>query len=121
MTDQELMTYAAQAIGCVYSEEFGILFEEEYGNAVETEWNPLEDRNDAFNLMIDLALRFEYFAIDPFTESGKSVCVITWAPGGANNRILETLTETGNDFGKVLRRAIVKAAAKIGQNQLHVS
>lgn len=90
MTDQELMIYAARAIGCVYSEEFGILFEEEYGNAVETEWNPLNDDGDAFRLAAKLGID------------------VIWnkAP---NSSYAEYLA--------IARRAIVKAAAKIGQNQ----
>ena len=64
--------------------------------------------------MLNLGLRFEYFAADPFEVSGKPVCVITWAPGGKSHRLCTTLTETGDEASAVVRRAIVMAAAKIG-------
>ena len=38
---------------------------------------------------------------------------ITWASGGERNRLCQTLTETGDEAHAVVRRAIVRAAAKI--------
>lgn len=117
MTDRELLENAARSIDLKYEWKHDAYFGGEVGVVPEGYlrcWNPLENHTDAFDLMIELALRFEYFAIDPFTVSSKPVCVISWAPGGEKNRVLETLMETGDDASKVLRRAIVCAAAKIG-------
>lgn len=115
MTDIELLEQAARAIGGVYHWEVGSFYGEQDFNPIEIPaWNPLENSDDAFDLMIKLGLRFEYFAVDPFEVSGKPVCVITWAPGGAGRQVV-TLTETGDEAHAVVRRAIVKAAAKIGR------
>lgn len=115
MPDRELLEQAARAIGGVYHWEVGTFFCEQDGNPVEIDgWNPLEDDSDAFRLMLALGLRFEYFLLDPFELSGQPVCVITLAPGGERNRLLRTLTETGDEAHAVVRRAIVMAAAKIG-------
>ena len=115
MSDIELLEQAARAIGGVYHWEVGSFYGEQDFNPIEIPaWNPLENPDDAFDLMIKLGLRFEYFAVDPFEVSGKPVCVITWAPGGERNRLCRTLTETGDEAHAVVRRAIVRAAAKIG-------
>ena len=115
MSDIELLEQAARAIGGVYHWEVGAFFGEQDGKPIEREaWSPLEDSGDAFRLMLDLGLRYEYFSLDPFEVSGKPVCVITWAPGGERNRLCRTLTETGDEAHAVVRRAIVRAAAKIG-------
>lgn len=115
MTDIELLEQAARAIGGVYHWEVGSFYGEQDFNPIEIPaWNPLENSDDAFDLMIKLGLRFEYFAVDPFEVSGKPVCVITWAPGGVHNRELETLTGIGNDVSAVVRTLIVRAASKIG-------
>lgn len=115
MSDIELLEQAAKAINGVYHWEVGTFFCEQDGNPVEIDgWNPLEDDSDAFRLMIALGLRLEYFSLDPFEVSGQPVCVITLAPGGERNRLCQTLTETGDEAHAVVRRAIVRAAAKIG-------
>ena len=118
MTDIELLEQAAKAIGGVYHWEVGSFYGEQDFNPIEIPaWNPLENSDDAFDLMIKLGLRFEYFAVDPFEESGKPVCVISWAPGGERNRVIESLTETGDEASAVVRRVIVRAAAKIGSKK----
>ena len=115
MSDIELLEQAAKAINGVYHWEVGTFFCEQDGNPVEIDgWNPLEDDSDAFRLMLDLGLRYEYFSLDPFELSGQPVCVIAWAPGGERNRLIRTLTETGDEAHAVARRAIVMAAARIG-------
>ena len=117
MTDKELLELAAKAAGIDRGADrldFGILVTEKTGRRSLPKWNPLEDDGDAFRLMLNLGLRFEYFAVDPFEISGKPVCVITWAPGGVHNRELETLTGIGNDVSAVVRTLIVRAASKIG-------
>ena len=112
MTDRELLESTAKAAGlkAKWIGPFMQLDDGEY-------WYPLEDNGDAFDLMIKLGLRFEYFAVDPFEESGKPVCVISWAPGGERNRVIKSLTETGDEASAVVRRAIVMAAAKIGSKK----
>ena len=98
MTDIELLEQAAKAIGGVYHWEVGSFYGEQDFNPIEIPaWNPLENSDDAFDLMIKLGLRFEYFAV-----------------GGERNRLSRTLTETGDDAHAVARRAIVMAAARIG-------
>ena len=118
MTDRKLLELAAKAAGIDRGAdrlEYGILVTEKTGRRSLPKWNPLENPDDAFDLMIKLGLRFEYFAVDPFEVSGKPVCVITWAPGGERNRLCRTLTETGDEAHAVVRRAIVRAAAEIGR------
>lgn len=111
MTDRELLEMAAKA-----ADEWPLSWRDSpgYMDGILRRWNPLEDDGDAFRLMLNLSLRFEYFAVDPFEISGKPVCVITWAPGGVHNRELETLTGIGNDVSAVVRTLIVRAASKIG-------
>jgi hypothetical protein len=116
LSDIDLLEQAAKAINGVYHWEVGTFFCEQDGNPVEIDgWNPLEDDSDAFRLMLALGLRFEYFSLDPFEVSGQPVCVITRVPGGERNRLCQTLTETGDEAHAVVRRAIVRAAAKIGR------
>ena len=116
MTDQELLELAAKAAGLDYIKDCVWIENGFYSPLNRHEriaWNPLKDDGDAFRLMLDLGLRFEYFSLDPFEVSGQPVCVITWATGGERNRLCQTLTETGDEAHAVVRRAIVKAAAKI--------
>lgn len=105
MTDQELMIYAARAMGCVYSEEFGILFEEEYGNAVETDWNPLEDNLHAFRLALDLQINIQFLGLA--VRCSKSGDNYFFVDEGVNN----------NDVGAATRRAILRVAARIGESK----
>ena len=61
MTDQELLEQAARAIGGVYHWEVGAFYGEQDFNPIEIPaWNPLENSDDAFDLMIKLGLRYEY-------------------------------------------------------------
>lgn len=115
LSDQELLLLAAQAAGLNYIKECVWIkdgFYSPFNPHERIHWNPLKNADDVFDLMLKLSLRFEYFSVDPFELSGKPVCVVTWAPGGEHRRII-TITETGNTAGEVLRRTIVKAAAKI--------
>ena len=125
MTDQELIELAAKAVGIKgewvrdtafiqarYS--FNVPYDN-HGMMTSIEWNPLREDSDAFRLMLALGLRYEYFSLDPFELSGQPVCVIAWAPGGERNRLIRTLTETGDEAHAVARRAIVRAAAEIGR------
>lgn len=117
MSDGELLQLAAKAEGrsyiknCVWIENG---FYSPLNRHERIAWNPLQNDGDAFCLMLALGLRLEYFSLDPFEVSGQPVCVITWAPGGERNRLCQTLTETGDEAHAVVRRAIVRAAAKIG-------
>ena len=111
MTDRELLILAARA---AYNEPMSWCDAEYFTEGLLSGWNPLENNGDAFCLMLALGLRLEYFSLDPFEVSGQPVCVITWAPGGERNRLCQTLTETGDEAHAVVRRAIVRAAAKIG-------
>lgn len=66
-------------------------------------------KNRLSDLVDHLFSQFDHFEV-----SGQPVCVITQVPVGERNRLCQTLTETGDEAHAVVRRAIVRAAAKIG-------
>ena len=100
MTDQELIEFAAKAVGIkgTWQRDTNFIqeryqFEIPYSNQnmmTGVVWNPLNDDGDAFRLAAKLGID------------------VIWnkAPNSSYNEYLT-----------IARRAIVKAAAKIGQNQ----
>jgi hypothetical protein len=107
MTDQELLEYAAKAVGFEYASGYWLSiindrFPNEKGSLYVrkahdeyVEWNPLLSDADAFGLMVDLNLTEKHSFLDKLHEENT-----TWAP----------------DYRKAHRRAIVRAAAEIGRN-----
>ena len=101
MNDRELLELAAKAAG--------ILTPSWYGNASYIEgmlsrWNPLEDDGDALRLAVTLNMGVSI----PVWKDNR-IDVITFRDSGVN------VIEKGNDAMAATRRAIVRAAAKIGE------
>jgi hypothetical protein len=103
MSDTELLELAAKAAGYKHHwHSDGLLIDEQCGP-----WNPLTDDGDALRLAVKLNLSMRFDSV----PDGVGVFVYgEWdgAPGGAN--------ETYEDDGlAAVRRAIVQAAAEIGE------
>jgi hypothetical protein len=98
MTDQELLEYAAKAVGL---EDATFVEESSWGWGITHKydeydlWNPLAKNRHAFGLMVDLNLTEKHSFLDKLHEENA-----TWAP----------------DYRKAHRRAIVRAAAEIGRD-----
>jgi hypothetical protein len=93
MTDRELLELAAKAYG----------IDHWYGKEGTIDWNPLEDDGDALRLAVKLGLEFQYYC-----RWGDDVEVVDCSGE------LEAL---GSDPYRATRRAIVRAAAKLGERQ----
>jgi hypothetical protein len=105
-TDKELLELAAKAAGydetrtCI-DDWFWVL-----NNTNDwTPWNPLTDDGDAFRLMVNLEI-----AINPY--AGK---VVTWVE--ANRMATHKTWDKDEDATKIVRLAIVIAAAEIGKEK----
>ena len=111
MTDKELLTLAAKAAG--YE---GIDFENNvdgwypnfYGDTGEVVayWNPLTDDGDALRLAVKLNIDMRF---DAFSDGAVVLTECVWKPAGMEFEYLN------NDPFAATRRAIVRAAAKIGR------
>ena len=95
MTDKELLELAAKAAGIEYNENYGKGFwiGEFYSGR---EWNPLTDDGDALRLEVALNLTTKHRFLD-FLAEENTLC--------------------GGDYCKARRRAIVRAAAAIGEEK----
>lgn len=112
-TDKELLQLAAKAVG-IKCDEVGPFvmrkeWEQFFGCAgefreVKHEWNPLDDDGQALRLAVDLGLcvdisnGFDCTTIDYFANNDASLC-----------------EQHGSDKHAATRRAIVRAAAAIGE------
>ena len=101
MDDIELLGLAAKAAGYNYDATNGIVFaEDDCGNSTEDEWNPLRDDGDALRLAVDVGM------------------ILSLNTGFISAQYAEDrrVREVGfNDASAATRRAIVRAAAKIGK------
>jgi hypothetical protein len=100
--DKELLELAAKAAGYEW-DWFGPNFHIAIDERRFTAWNPLTDDGDAFRLMVNLEI-----AINPY--AGK---VVTWVE--ANRMATHKTWDNNEDATKVVRLAIVIAAAEIGK------
>lgn len=88
MNDRELLEMAARAIGREFDPGF-----------TETFWNPLKCDKDAFRLAVKLEINIQHHAVD------------IWA-----STLRDTAIESrGKDDCAATRRAIVRAAASMGE------
>lgn len=106
MTDRELLELAAKAavINGEYSEEYQAFNVSTATLRTFLLWNPLENDGDALRLAVKLKLKVTQFpvAVDVYGH---------WSYGAT------TICErTGNDPYAATRRAITRAAAKIGRS-----
>ena len=106
MTDKELLELAAKA-ACVRLidetfdyDEFGRMMVD-FGRGT-TEWNPLADDGDALRLAVKLK-------ISPIQIIDEPICAAYWTDVMCCNQ------SHGDDPYAATRRAIVRAAAKIGE------
>ena len=104
MTDRELLELAAKAAGIEYNDRYGkgLWLGEFYSGK---EWNPLTDDGDALRLAVNLGLVIEigyaargFLVVRTNTDNWK-----------------EFREAWGNDPYEATRRAIVRAAAAIGE------
>ena len=121
MIDRELLEYAAKSIDLEYEWKHDAYFGGEVGvipTGYARCWNPLKRDDDAFRLMALLGLKIDYLSVyvDEINPD-KKVCMISWAPGGEQNRVTENLVEVGIDSCETTRQGIVKAAAEIGKRK----
>lgn len=99
MTDQELLTYTAKAVGIKFDED-----SRTFEGDCRFDWNPLTRDADAFRLMVKLSIR-----VRPYCGDGDDYTTVTIDNHG---RITE---EHNGDALAATRRAIVRAAAEIGK------
>ena len=115
MNDQELLTYAAKAMG--YEFKTTDLPEAHHGlwlvgKRFHTNWNPLVSGDDAFELMVKLQLTVmnEHISSNTVTVENErlniSVC---------EESVYENGDEITSEDYAATRRAIVRAAAEIGK------
>ena len=97
MTDRELLELAAKAIGTVYVD--GASWDEGAG------WNPLADDGDALRLAVKLMIPLQF---PDWADAAR-----TWGPKDAEEPCDE---QFDGDPYAATRRAIVRAAAHIGEN-----
>jgi len=119
MTDKELLELAAKAANYQWREDIAQHRNERgliglWIRDVSTNWNPLEDDGAALRLAVKLNLHIGIEA-----ESSGAI-TITWgfdAGGEPSGHIEITAPADGDDYAAT-RRAIVRAAAEIGKDQL---
>ena len=103
MTDRELLELAAKAAGLEPFKAWGMTFVMGDGSPAKREWNPLTDDGDALRLAVNLGIRLEPMAGYCVAYTG-SVCATQFS------EIVD------DDPYAAARRAIVRAAAGIGQS-----
>lgn len=110
MTDRELLECAARAAGLL---ERAIIYEEEDGTGFYAKigkreyWRPLQDDADAFRLAVKLNLQI-------IIEDERCGCVTaSWGEDYQNHAVEHS--ETPETAAAATRRAIVRAAAAIGE------
>lgn len=105
MTDKELLEYAAKAADIEYGWQH--IFDDYDGcTADKWDWNPLMDDGDAFRLMVKLKIDIRQ------SMSGATQFRYAWKDG-------KSYGEVANDSCAATRRAIVRAAASIGEALCH--
>jgi len=97
-TDRELLEFAAKAVGI---EVYWHNSKRCYVSDPATPWNPLTDDGDALRLAVRL-----HFSI--FQQTGSVTVYINGIDG-------ETVEEVAYEADAATRRAIVRAAAEIGE------
>ena len=117
MSDKELLELAAKAAGLInaryheaiaweYDSGTCILHDTDNGRSTHA-WNPLTDDGDAMRLAVLLSIDVMHRFV------GGRRCEAL-APGG---KVVEVFYQDGCDFYAPTRRAIVRAAAAIGQSK----
>ena len=101
--DRELLELAAKAAGIVISEHIGIRSDYFADDSTGKEWNPLTDDGDALRLAVTLQMTV---LVHQFTAMAETGAVTFQAREKATMNY---------SIGEATRRAIVRAAAAIGE------
>jgi hypothetical protein len=101
MTDRELLELAAKAAGIDLTERIPLGTNDYAGYIFRNVWNPLERDADAFQLAVKLGMHVSTSAAEVW-RNGKEVAHIF---------------EDGTDLYAATRRAIVRAAAALGEKK----
>lgn len=105
MTDRELLEAAAKAAGIEVERDARGFYECEDGiSGCSGVWNPLEDDGDALRLAVRLGLSI--------TRSHCECCI-----GVSDHKDVDWLESIHGDALAATRRAIVRAAAAIGEQK----
>jgi hypothetical protein len=118
MDDRELLEWAAKAAGMDgmrYCQPLGLLKLIDPSNpdgsgSVGPNWNPLTDDGDALRLAVKLRLDVEF----EYWENGEGALVTVVGRSVKERHHIEIFADTPD---AATRRAIVRAAAAIGQSQ----
>ena len=102
MTDREMLELAAKAAGQERSAAGDL-----WSNARGQPWNPLTDDGDALRLAVKLAMNLGNVA-------GKSI--EAWSVSEHDGGVYRGVVSKGDDACAATRRAIVRAAAAIGES-----
>jgi hypothetical protein len=105
MTDQELLTYAAKAIGFSYDDEVQCIYS--WNMDYVYFWTSLENDADAFNLMVKLNI-----------EPSFSDCEVRadfYNVKGIDGRYVIEHFKGEDEKLKALKRVLTRAAAEIGK------
>lgn len=113
-TDRELLEKAAKAAGivimpCTCGSEKWPFKHDEVRTGKRGHWNPLVDDGDALRLAVKLRINLEHMA----TMGGVDFGINTWPRGRGDCGV----SQDGDlsDYEAATRRAIVRAAAAIGE------
>ena len=101
-TDLELLTLAAKAANIHWDKDAEVWFAKPF---VRSDWNPLQDDGDALRLAVKLRLHVDHHA------NGLEV----WVINRGRRVTMRVFEESSVDHCADTRRAIVRAAAHIGE------
>ena len=110
MTDRELLELAAKAAGIADLQQVGNIWYYTNGGYLMREWNPLTDDGDALRLAVKLELDV-FFATRHVRCANRNTDKVSVR----NKEVGHPLNTDGDPYAAT-RRAIVRAAAKIGRN-----
>lgn len=112
MTDEELLTLAAKAAGYTLWWKEGICKGGPYRAPFigDKPWRPLEDDGDAFRLAVKLEMRVSVFNGVVEVDAGYNY-------GGSCCYDVHDEVDTQEDPYAATRRAIVRAAAELGEDK----
>ena len=102
-TDKELLMMAAKAVGVKITEHIGALCDYIKNDLTGEEWNPLTDDGCALRLAVDLDMGTFFY---------DNVVKVFFKANGITDFVVEPY---GSDKHAATRRAIVRAAAAIGE------
>jgi hypothetical protein len=109
MNDRELLEKAARAAGIAVYDWLPGRAGFAHGDSITNRWNPLADDGDALRLAVKLNLDIEF---DTLPDGPIVVCAAPWNDEFGEFRWMEWLLK---DAAAATRRAIVRAAAAIGE------